>query len=123
VGDAEDVHGLGADLHREQDVQAPQEDGAGVQEVRRQNSGGLGGEDCRPVGDARRGLESGGGQDPADGALAGVVAETDELTLDAPAAPAWVLPGQPADRSGDRRASRGVRVAIFSWQEAVPGER
>ena len=83
---------------------------------------------CRQVGDARRGLESGGGQDPADGALADAVAETDELALDAPVAPAWVLPGQlpgqRADLIGDRRASRGVRVGPFSLDKAaVPGEQ
>jgi hypothetical protein len=84
---------------------------------------------CRQVGDARRReLESGGGQDRADGALAGAVADTDELALDAPVAPAWVLPGQlagqRADLIGDRRASRGVRVGPFSLDKAaVPGEQ
>jgi hypothetical protein len=83
---------------------------------------------CRRVGDARRGLESGGGQDRADGALAGAVAETGELALDAPVPPARVLPGQlpgqRADLIGDRRASRGVRVGPFSLDKAaVPGEQ
>ena len=83
---------------------------------------------CRQVGDARRGLESGGGQGPADGALADAVAETDELALDAPVAPAWVLPGQlldqRADLIGNRLASRGGRVGPFSLDKAaVPGEQ
>jgi hypothetical protein len=47
-GDAADVHGPGADLHREQDSQAPQDDGAGVQEARRHNPGGLRGVELPP---------------------------------------------------------------------------
>jgi hypothetical protein len=47
-GDAADVHGPGADLHREQDSQAPQDDGAGVQDARRHNPGGLRGVELPP---------------------------------------------------------------------------
>jgi hypothetical protein len=42
-GDAQDVYGPGLDLHHEQDVHAPEQHGAGVQEVTRQEAGRLGG--------------------------------------------------------------------------------
>jgi hypothetical protein len=47
-GDAQDVHGPGVDLYHEQDVQALQEDGVNVQEVAREDPGGLGGEELPP---------------------------------------------------------------------------
>jgi hypothetical protein len=85
---------------------------------------------CRQVGDARRGA----GLNPAAAGIrrmvpgAGAVAETDELALDAPVAPARVLPGQlpgqRADLIGDQWASRGVRVGPFCLDKAaVPGEQ
>jgi hypothetical protein len=42
------VHGPGVDLYHEQDVQALQEDGVNVQEVAREDPGGLGGEELPP---------------------------------------------------------------------------
>jgi hypothetical protein len=47
-GDAQDVHAAGLDLHHEQDVQAPEEDGVNVQEVARQDSSRLGGQELAP---------------------------------------------------------------------------
>ncbi len=47
-GDAQDVHPPGLDLHYEKDVQAPEEHGVNVQEVARQDSGCLGGEELPP---------------------------------------------------------------------------
>jgi hypothetical protein len=47
-GDAEDMYGPGLDLHREEDVQAPEEDGVCVQEVACQDPGGLRSEELPP---------------------------------------------------------------------------
>ena len=47
-GDAQDVHPPGLDLHHEQDVQALEEHGVNVQEVARQDSGCLGGQELPP---------------------------------------------------------------------------
>jgi hypothetical protein len=47
-GDAENVHAPGVDLHHEQDVQAPEEHGVGVQEIARQDSGRLEGQELPP---------------------------------------------------------------------------
>jgi hypothetical protein len=47
-GDAEDVHGPGLDLHHEQDVQAPEDDGVDVQEVAGQDPGGLASQELPP---------------------------------------------------------------------------
>ncbi len=47
-GDAQDVHAAGLDLHHEEHVQALEEHGVGVQEVARQDSGRLAGEEPPP---------------------------------------------------------------------------
>jgi hypothetical protein len=53
------------------------------------------------------------------------VAEADELALDAPVAPARILPGQLLDERvdfiWDSRASRGVRVGPFPREKARKG--
>jgi hypothetical protein len=66
-----------------------------VQEIARQDPGRLAGKELPPGrgGPARRGREPGRGQDPADGSRAGAMAEAEELALDAPVPPPWVLPG------------------------------
>jgi hypothetical protein len=48
-GDAQDVHAAGLDLHREQDVQAPEEHGVYMQEIARQDPGRLGGQELSPL--------------------------------------------------------------------------
>jgi len=85
-GDAQDVYGPGLDLHHEQDVHAPEQHGAGVQEVTRQEAGRLGGQELPPGRrrPARRG--PGSGQDPADRALADPVSQAGQLARDAPVA-------------------------------------
>jgi hypothetical protein len=49
-GDAEDVDPAAGDLHDEQQVDAAQFDGGGVEEVGGQQPGCLGSEECAPVG-------------------------------------------------------------------------
>src|SRR5580700_11208198 len=65
-------------------------------------------------GRAAGGREPGSGQDPADRSGAESIAKAEELTLDAPVSPPWVLPGQPPDQLAnllwDRRAPRGTRI-------------
>src|ERR1022692_666971 len=83
-----------------------------------------GARNCRP---ARCWLQPGGGQDPPDRAFANAVTAADKFALDAPVAPARVLPGQLLDEFAylvrDRRASRGVRVSPFlPGQALMPGE-
>jgi len=51
-GDVQDVDGPGLDLHHEQDVKALEEDGIDVQEVGRQDPGGLAARNCREASDA-----------------------------------------------------------------------
>jgi len=48
-GDAQDVHGPGLDLHREQDVQALEDDRVDVQGITSQDPGRLGGQEL-PLG-------------------------------------------------------------------------
>src|ERR1700691_6609434 len=74
------------------------------------------------------GREPGCGQDPPDGSRADAIAETEELTLNAPVPPPRVLPGQLSDQLadllGDRRASRGIRIGPLVLDQApVPDEQ
>jgi hypothetical protein len=57
-GDAAEVHPAGAVLDRYQDVQSLQQHGVHVQEVHREDPGGLRMENCRHVGPVRRGAGS-----------------------------------------------------------------
>jgi hypothetical protein len=93
-GDAQDVHAAGPDLHHEQDVQAPEEHGVDVQEIARQDSGCLGGQELPPSRGCPPGCgrEPGRGQDPADRSRADAVPQAEEFALDAPVSPPWVLP-------------------------------
>jgi hypothetical protein len=47
-GNAQDVHGPGLDLHREQDIHALEQDGVHVQEIACQDAGRLGGQELPP---------------------------------------------------------------------------
>jgi hypothetical protein len=74
----------GADLHHEQDVEAAQRDGVEGEEVSGQQPSGLSAQEGPPPGVATPWCwaESGGGQDPPDGACAYAVPESDEFSLD-----------------------------------------
>ena len=129
-GHAQDVPSPGLDLHHEQDVHAPQQDGIHVQEIARRDAGRRGGQELPPRRrrPARSWLEPGGGQDPADRPLPHPVPQAEQLTPDAPVAPARVLPGQllhqVADLVWDRRSSDGVRVRPLSpGQAPVPSQQ
>jgi hypothetical protein len=111
-GDAEDVYPPCGDLHYDQRVQPPQRDGVDMQEVGRQQPGRLRSQEGPPVGVdlAGRRADSAGGEDPADGAGADPVAQTDQFALH-PAVP------QP----GFSRASRRTRSRISLLIRGRPG--
>jgi hypothetical protein len=96
-GDAEDMHSPGGDLHHDQHVQPPQGDGVDVEEVGRQQPGGLRSQGCSPtgVGFPGRRADPARGEGAADGAGADVVAETDQFALYAAVPSARVLASQP----------------------------
>jgi len=106
-GHAQDVHAAGLDLHHEEHVQAPEEHGINVQEVARQDPGGLGGEEPPPGRGcpAWRGCEPGRGQDPADRSGADAVPDAEEFALDTPVSPAPAWPATRARRSWPGRPS------------------
>jgi hypothetical protein len=86
-GDAQDTHSPGQDLYHEQHIHALEEHGIDMQEIARQDGGCLAGQELSPGRrrPPRRGIQSGGGQDPADRPLTYPVPQTEQLTLDAPA--------------------------------------
>jgi hypothetical protein len=93
-GDAQNVHGAGLDLHHEQDIKALEQHGVHVHEVARQDAGRLRFQEL-PPGRRRppRGrAKPGGGQDPTDRPLPHPMPQAGQLALDAPVAPARVLP-------------------------------
>ena len=57
-GDAAEMHPAGAMLDEHQDIHPLQQHGVHVQEIDCHDPGGLGGENCRQVGPARRGAGS-----------------------------------------------------------------
>jgi hypothetical protein len=105
-----------------------QVDGVDVEEVGPQQPGGLRSQEGSPTGVdlAGRRADPGGGEDPADGAGADPVAETDQFALHAAMAPVRVLPGQPEDEVtylvADRRAAGPVGVCPVPGDEAAVPE-
>ena len=112
---AQDVHGTGLDLHHEQDIQALEQHGAGMQEITGEDAGCLGGQELPPRRrrPPRCWPQTRSGQDPADCPLPHPVPQPGQLALDAPVPPALVIPGQllhqHPDLVWDWRASRIVR--------------
>ena len=111
TGHPEDVHPAGADLHHEQDVEPAQRDGVEGEEVGGQQTRGLTAQGGSPASVCAPGCgaESGGGQDPADGACAHAVPEADRFSLEASVAPGGVVlcqaQHQGPDLVGDRWAA------------------
>jgi hypothetical protein len=92
-GDPGEVYAAAAVFDHEQDVEATEEDGVDVGEVDRENRLSLGGEElspgrCRAQGS---GVDAGVLQDLPDGGGGNVMAEADELAVDAAVAPGRIL--------------------------------
>ena len=114
-GDPGDVHAAAAVLDHHEDVEAAQEDGVDVGEVDREDRVGLRGEELSPgrAGPSRGGVEAGGLEDRPDGGGGDLVAEADQLALDAAVAPAWDSPGPSAAPAPGRVVRRVVgRVVV-----------
>ena len=113
-GDAEDVDPSGADLHHEQDIESAQADCVEVEEVDREETGCLGAQERSPRESVspRCRVESPVGEDPADGARADAVAESDQFALDA-VSPAGVLPGQSDDQLTGFLADRWSTASLW----------
>ena len=103
-----------------------------MQEVDRQDPGGLGVQELPPrrTGPARRRIDARGPQDLIDGRRGGGHAELGQLAVDPPVAPQRVLPGQANGYPGNipdcRRAAGSApcaRVVLPGDQFAVPGQQ
>lgn len=92
-GHTEDVDSSGTDFHRDQDVESAQRDGVEGKEIGGEQPDGLSAEKDPPAGvcPAWCWAEAGGGQDPADGARAQAVSESEEFALDASVAPGRIF--------------------------------
>ncbi|WP_179118173.1 hypothetical protein [Saccharothrix sp. ALI-22-I] len=96
-GDAGDVKASGAVFEEHQCVQAPAEHGIEVEEVRRDDALGLGGEELPPgrTGAAGCRVDARGMQDLPDRRGGAPVAEPGRLALASSVAPPRILPGEP----------------------------
>ena len=94
----------GAVLDHDEQVEAAEEDGVDVGEVDREDHVGLGGEELSPgrAGPLRGGDDAGVPEDFSHGGAGDVVAESEELALDASVAPAWILSGHSQHQGTDR---------------------
>jgi hypothetical protein len=131
-GDAGDVQAPGVVFEEHQCVETFAECGVDVEEVRRDDALGLGGEELPPgrPGTARGRVDARVMQDLPDRRAGDPVAEPGQFALDPPVTPPWVLLGEPqherCDRSSCRWASgasaRGV-VPLTGHESAMPGEQ
>jgi hypothetical protein len=126
-----DVYAAGGDLDEEEHVDPFEEDGVDGEKVARQDATGLGGEELLPRGPgaAGCGVDAGPVQDVPYGAGRDLVAETDQLTVDAPMAPGRIVGGQAQhqvpDLAGDGwTASPGMQVRPAAGDQlAVPAQQ
>jgi hypothetical protein len=104
-GDPGEVHAAAAVLDNDQDVEAAEEDGVDVGKVDREDPVGLRGEELLPgrSGPERGGIDARGLEDHPHGGGGNVVAESDELTLDAAVAPSGILSSHPQHQRPDGR--------------------
>src|SRR6266705_5343767 len=102
-----------ADLQEDDHVESPKQHRVDGEEVAGQDRSGVSGEKLRPsrtiAARCRRNAMT--AQDAADGARRDLVAELEELALDAAIAPTWVLPAQPQNQ---------VTQLIRDWRPAAP---
>jgi hypothetical protein len=131
-GDAAQVHPAGTVLDEYQDVQALEQHGARVQEIDREDPGGLGCQELPPrrPGPARRRIDARSTQDLPHGGRRNCHAELDELAMDAAVPPQRILLRQADDKAGDARTCRRpswlaplARVVLPRHQLAVPGQQ
>jgi hypothetical protein len=122
---AEDVHPAGHHLHHHQDVQAPQRNRVDVKEVGREQPGRLRPQERPPtrVATARCRAKTRTGEDPPNGTGADPIAQAEELTLNSPMSPSWILPGEPDDQRfdlvADRWTARPVRIRPMLLDESA----
>ncbi|WP_236076527.1 hypothetical protein [Streptomyces coffeae] len=130
-GDAEDVHGAGADLHDEQGVQAVQGEGVDVEQVGGEEAVGLGLQERCPLtacGVTAWGRSESSAAQDADGGRADLVPEAAELTVDAPESPPRFFGSEPRDqlaqflRQGRSARGQGLSPLVLD-QSLVPGEQ
>jgi hypothetical protein len=113
-GDPSQVHAAGAVLDKEQHVQAAQEYGVDVEEVRGQDRLCLGSQESPPslTGSLRRRVDARVLEDLPHRRRRQLVAQTGQFAMDAPVAPARVVPRhlqhQRTDRLRRTRPSRSV---------------
>jgi hypothetical protein len=102
-GDPGEVDAAGAVLDHDEDVEASQEDGVDVGEVDGEDCAGLCGQELSPgrSGLSGSGVDASGVEDLPHGGGGDVLAEPDELALDASVAPAGVLSSHPQYQSVD----------------------
>jgi hypothetical protein len=102
-GDPGEVHPAGAVLDHDEQVEASEEDGVDVGEVDREDRVGLRGQELFPgrAGPLGSGVNASGLKDLPDSGGGDLVAESDELTVDASVAPGRVLAGHPQYQGTD----------------------
>ena len=130
-GDSAQMHPAGAMLDEYQDVQSSQQHSVHVQEVDRDDPGGLGVQDLPPARAraARRRIDACGPQDLPDGGRRDRHAEFHRFAVDPAVPPQRILLRQANDEPGDapdRGRAAGLaslaRVILLRGQPAVPGE-
>src|SRR5215472_7225528 len=132
-GHPQDVHTPGRHLHDEQHIQAPEQDRVDREEITRQQALSLGAQERPPGGIHAAGSRPAPAspQDPADGRLADMMAETGQLAVDPAVSPGRVLTCQPqhqvADLLARSRPARRARVGPSAGEETAmprqPGSR
>ena len=131
-GDPADVHPAGAMFDEHQDIQSSEQHGVHVQEVDREDPGGLGVQELPPgrARAARRRIDARGMQDLPDGGRRDRHAELGQFAVDAAVSPQRILLRQADDEAGDARDCRRAagraplaRVVLPRDQPAVPGQQ
>jgi hypothetical protein len=131
-GDAAEVHPAGAVLDEHQDVQPCQQHGAHVQEVDREDPGGLGMQELAPGGirAARRRIDARSTQDLPHRRRCHRHAELRQLAMYPAVTPQRILLRQAHDKAADARKcwrAAGLtplaRVVLLRGQLALPGQQ
>jgi hypothetical protein len=131
-GDAAQVHPAGTVLDEHQHVHALQQHGVHVQEIDREDPGGLGCQElpARRARPARRRVDARGMRDLPHGGRRNCHAELHELAVDPPVSPHRILPCQANDKASYARAclrapwpAALARVVLPCRQPAVPGQQ
>jgi hypothetical protein len=130
-GDPAEVHPASAVLDEHQDVQSSPQHGVHVQEIDREDPGGLSRKELPPgrTRAARRRIDARGAEDLPAGGRRDRPAEFHQFAVDPAVPPPRILPRQASDKAGnarDRRRAAGraplARVIFPRGQFAVPGQ-